>query len=635
MCGIVGAVVRPESASRGSGLDLQAAVARLHHRGPDDQGLWRDDQACLGFARLSIIDLSPAGHQPMESPDGRHVIVFNGEVYNFPDLRKELEGAGENFSGHSDTEVLLRLFIRCGFQACLERLRGMFAFAVWDRQESRLFLARDRLGVKPLVYAETPGGLLFGSEIQSLFALDPALSREPDLQALDHYLTLQYVPAPLSGFREIRKLPPAHAMTVRNGRIERLFRYWDIDQERRSNLSFGEACEALREQVLEATRLRLVSDVPLGAFLSGGIDSSITVAAMARLGAAPLKTFSIGFEDERFNELPFARQVARHLGTDHQEMTVHADAVDVMPRMIDHLGEPMADSSIMPTYYVSRFARSQVTVALTGDGGDEAFAGYRRFYQMRRMDWLSRIGVVPLWRALRRLTVALEDRAHPGRPARRFPATRADQMLSLSGMERYKQLLAFFTDDDKRQLLSPDFQAATASTDVAAYLDGHYRRSGSDLLNRYLYLDLTTYLPEDILFKVDIASMASSLECRSPFLDHKLIEFAFSLPGHYKLSIGGRHKHILKEAFKDWLPADFMNRPKQGFSVPLARWLKEDLGEMLRETLVSKRTLAPWVRQEEVSRQVEAHLAGRQSNSQRLWSLLVLALWVERLRVSI
>jgi asparagine synthase (glutamine-hydrolysing) len=391
----------------------------------------------------------------------------------------------------------------------------------------------------------------------------------------------------------------------------------------------------LREQVLEATRLRLVSDVPLGAFLSGGIDSSITVAAMARLGASPLKTFSIGFDDERFNELPFAREVATHLGTDHQEMMVHADAVDVMPQMIDHMGEPMADSSVMPTYYVSKFARSQVTVALTGDGGDEVFAGYRRFYQMRRMDWLTRAGLVPLWRGLRRLTVAMEDRAHPGRLPRQFPATRADQMLELDGMERYKLLLAFFTDQDKQDLLTPEFLAARGSADAGDYLRQHFERPGSDVLNRYLHLDLTTYLPEDILFKVDIASMATSLECRSPFLDHKLIEFAATLPGHYKLSRGGRHKHLLKEAFRDWLPAGFMDRPKQGFSVPLARWLKDDLGEMMRETLVSRRTLQPWFRQEAVSRQVEAHLAGRTSNSMRLWSMFVLAMWVERFRVPI
>jgi asparagine synthase (glutamine-hydrolysing) len=629
MCGIVGAVIKP-----GAGrLDVHAAIQKLDHRGPDDKGYWCDEAAQLGFARLSIIDLSPAGHQPMASPDGRYTIVFNGEIYNFPEIRRYLEGLGEAFLGHSDTEVLLRLFVRLGLEGCLERLRGMFAFAIWDVAERRLHVARDRLGVKPLVYAESARGLLFASEIQALFAMDPDLSREPDIRAIDHYLTLQYIPSPMSGFRAVRKLPPAHAMTVRDGRVERLFRYWRVDTSMRSGLSFGEACEGLREQMLEATRLRLVSDVPLGAFLSGGIDSSITVAAMARLGASPLKTFSIGFEDERFNELPYAREVAKHLGTDHQEMMVHADAVNVMPQMIDHMGEPMADSSVIPTFYVSRFARSRVTVALTGDGGDEVFAGYRRFYQIRRMDWLANSGLVSPWIALRRLTMALEDRMHPGRSPRRFPATRADQMLGMKGMTRYKQLLAFFTDQEKNDLMTPAFRERRGDSEPARYLDEHFDQSMPDIVNRYLLLDMSTYLPEDILFKVDIASMATSLECRSPFLDHKLIEFAAALPGRFKLSIGGRHKHILKEAFRDWLPTGFMDRPKQGFSVPLARWLRDDLGDMMHEALVKRGTLAPWFRQSAVSRQVEDHLAGRASNSMRLWSLFVLALWVERFRV--
>ena len=628
MCGVVGALV-----AQGARVDLERGIARLNHRGPDDHGIWREGPAELGFVRLSIIDLSALGHQPMISPDGRYVIVFNGEIYNFRELREQLEAAGETFRGHSDTEVLLRLFARDGLEKCLHELRGMFAFAVWDRQERTLSLARDRLGVKPLVYAETPRAFLFGSEIQALFALDPELSRAPDYQGLDHFLTFQYIPAPLTGFAAVRKLPPAHAMVVRDGRIQSIFRYWDIDLEKRSTASFGEACEALREQVLEATRVRLVSDVPLGAFLSGGIDSSITVAAMARLGADPPKTFSIGFEDERFNELPHAREVAAHLGTDHHEMMVKADAVHIMPQLIDHLGEPLADNSVMPTFCVSQFARTQVTVALTGDGGDEVFGGYRRFYQIRRAEWLARRGLTPLWRGLRRVTVAVENRTHPGGRRRSFPASRADEMLSMRGLARYKHLLAFFSDTEKNSMLTPELRAAIGASRTTDYLAAHFGRAGDDMLNRYLYLDMTTYLPEDILFKVDIASMANSLECRSPFLDHRLIEFAAALPGHYKLSARGRHKHILKEAFKDWLPPGFMDRPKKGFSVPLGRWLKEDLAGMLGDTLVDKRTLAPWFRQDVVARAVADHLSGRGSHSARLWPLLVLALWVERFQV--
>ena len=628
MCGIVGAVL-----AEGVSASIEDAIKRLHHRGPDDQGNWSEGVTRLGFTRLSIIDLTEAGHQPMASPDSRFVIAFNGEIYNFPELRAQLDAAGETFRGHSDTEVLLRIFAREGLEKCLQKLRGMFAFAVWDRQERTLSLARDRLGVKPIVYAETPRGFLFGSEIQALFALDPLLSREPDYQGIDHFLTFQYVPAPLSGFAAVRKLPPAHAMVVRDARVERLFRYWDLDLTRKSALGFPEACEALREQVLEATRLRLVSDVPLGAFLSGGIDSGITVAAMAKLGASPLRTFSIGFEDERFNELPYAKEVADYLGTEHHEMMVKADAVEIMPKMIDHLGEPLADNSVMPTYYVSKFARTGVTVALTGDGGDEVFAGYRRFYQIRRMEWLARRGLIPLWRGVRRLAVAVENRTHPGRTPRRFPATRADEMLGLAGVARYQHLLAFFSDAEKEGMVTPYFRERAGRPSATDYLAAHFDRPGDDVLNRYLYLDLTTYLPEDILFKVDITSMASSLECRSPFLDHKLIEFAASLPGGYKLSAAGRHKHILKEAFAAWLPRGFMDRPKKGFSVPLSRWLKDDLAGMMRETLVSRKTLARWFRQDVIERYVDEHLSGRASHSTRLWPLLVLSLWTERFKV--
>jgi asparagine synthase (glutamine-hydrolysing) len=631
MCGILG-----YSAHKGAAFrpDLDAAVARQRHRGPDDSGVWRDDWTALGFNRLSIIDLSAKGHQPMQSPDGRHVIVFNGEIYNFPELRAALEAKGETFDGHSDTEVLLRVFMREGFERCLARLRGMFAFAVWDRETRTLSLARDRLGVKPLVYAETDAGFAFASEIATLFRIKPDLARAPDYAAMDHYLTFQYIPAPLSGFASVRKLPPAHAMTVREGKVERVWRYWDIDHAQRSRLSFAEACEALREQFLEATRIRLVSDVPLGAFLSGGVDSSITVAAMARLAADPVKTYAIGFEDERFNELPYAREVARHLGTEHHEMTVKPAAVDLLPQLVEHLGEPMADNSVMPTFYVSEFARRSVTVALTGDGGDEVFAGYRRFYHMRRAEMLARWRLTPLWRGSRRLTVAVENLTHPGKPRRHFPASRADEMLELAGAGRYQHLLAFYTDSEKRRLVTPEFARHTAGSRTSDYLaQALARAAGADAVNRWLYVDQSTYLPEDILFKVDIASMANSLECRSPFLDHQLIEFACSLPGSYKLTRGGRHKHILKEAFKDWLPPGFMQRKKQGFSVPLASWVRNDFGPMLRERLLAQRALAPWFRQDAVGRMVEEHLSGTASHSNRLWSLLVLSQWVESFKV--
>lgn len=570
----------------------------------------------------------------MLSPDGRYVIVFNGEIYNFPDLRAELEQAGEKFVGHSDTEILLRLFLRKGLDECLSRLRGMFAFAIWDRQEKVLCLARDRLGVKPLVYGETAHGFIFGSEIGSLFKLAPGLPRTPDYAAIDQYLTYQYVPAPLTGFSALRKLPPAHAMIVRAGKIERIYRYWDIDHSRRSELSFDDACESLREKLLEATRIRMVADVPLGAFLSGGVDSSITVAIMARLSPQPIKTYAIGFDDQRFNELPYARQVANHLGTEHNEEICRPDAIELLPKLIGHLGEPFADNSILPTYHVSRFARRDVTVALTGDGADEAFAGYRRHYHIRRVEALQRMGLVPLWRGLRRATVTLEGMLRPARQ-RQFPHTQADQMLTMSGAERFRHLLAHYPEDDKARLVRPSFRERAGNTTLVPLIEAWERSAGAaDPLNRWLHVDATTYLPNDILAKVDIASMATSLECRSPFLDHQVIEFAASLPSTYKLNVRGRSKHILKEAFKDWLPPGFLERQKMGFSAPTPTWLREDLAPMMRETLLGSATLDEWFDRTAIERFIQQHQSGEKSHSKRLWPLLCLAIWADLFKVT-
>lgn len=634
MCGILG-YLEANNAGAASAFSLEQAVRSLNHRGPDDAGIWHENAVGLGFVRLAIIDLSPAGHQPMTSPDGRYVITFNGEIYNFPDLRQELEATGEVFVGHSDTEILLRLFQRVGFEACLAKLRGMFAFAVWDRQEQTLSIARDRLGVKPLVYAETQQGFVFASEIGGLFELAPNLSRSADYAAIDQYLTYQYVPAPLTGFAAVRKLPPAHAMVIRAGRVERLFRYWDVANVPRTSLSFDDACASLRELILEATRIRMISDVPLGAFLSGGVDSSITVAAMARLSSQPVKTYAIGFDDDKFNELPFARQVADHLGTDHHEDLCHPDAVDLLPRLIGHLGEPFADNSILPTYYVSRFARQDVTVALTGDGGDEAFAGYRRHHHIWRVEALDRMGLLPVWRKLRQATVALENRfsRHGGR--RQFPHTQADQMLTLQGAERFRHLIAYYPEADKAALVSEEFRRRAGDTAMAPLLEAWARSEGNpDALNRWLYVDATTYLPNDILAKVDIASMAVSLECRSPFLDHKVLEFAASLPASYKLTPRGRSKYILKEAFKEWLPPGFLERKKMGFSAPTPKWLREDLAPMMRDVLLTNPVLGEWFDRKAITHFMDEHVSGRKSYSKRLWPLLCLAVWAERFGVT-
>jgi asparagine synthase (glutamine-hydrolysing) len=632
MCGIIGYVADEK---RPYNFRLPESIGWLRHRGPDQHGIWEKDGVGLGHTRLCIIDLS-GGRQPMLSPDGRYILIFNGEIYNFLDLRQDMESAGEIFAENSDTEVLLRLFIREGIDGCLKKLRGMFAFAVWDRVERTLCLARDRLGVKPLVYAETNQGFIFASEIGALFELWPALPRNPDYTALDHYLTFQYIPSPLSGFASVRKLPPAHALLAREGKIERIWRYWKVDSSKTNPLPFTEACEALRAKFVEATRIRLISDVPLGAFLSGGIDSSITVAAMARIGANPLKTFAIGFEDEQFNELPYARQVAQHLGTDHHEMIVKPKAIEVFPELIAHFGEPLADNSAIPTYYVSQFARRSVTVALTGDGGDETFGGYRRFYHATLVDFLERWHLLPIWREMRRLTAAWENLANAEKDRRPFPSLRKDEILFLQGVERYKHLLAFYLDQEKEDLLTADFRAQVGQSQTTEYLASHMNQENeTDPINRYLLLDMTTYLPEDILFKVDISSMLNSLECRSPFLDHELIEFVASLPGRYKLKPPQKYKYLLKETFKEWLPPGFMNRNKMGFSAPMPGWLKNELAPLMCERLLVERSLSPWIQQQRLQRYVEEHLAGEKSHSKHLWPLLVLAEWVRRFNISL
>lgn len=632
MCGIAGYLSNtPEK------FQLKKAVEFLNHRGPDQNGCWQKGDVGLGHTRLSIIDVSEGGRQPMFDSNERYTIVFNGEIYNFLELRTKLESQGETFKGHSDTEILLRLFIKEGFENCLKQLRGMFAFAIWDNSEQTLFLARDRLGVKPLVYSENPSGFLFSSEIGALFAMQADLSRKADYQALDHYFTFQYIPAPMSGFRSVRKLPPAHAMVVKNGHISKIWRYWQIDPEKKTNLSFDEACEALRAEFMEATRLRLVSDVPLGAFLSGGIDSSITVAAMAKLNNQPVKTFAIGFSEERFNELPYAKQIAEHLHTDHHEMIVKADAISVLPKLVEHCGEPLADNSTVPTYFVSQMARKHVTVALTGDGGDEVFAGYKRFYQINLLDTLEKTHTLPLWRMGRKLTVAIEDWARKRPNKRQFPASKADEALFIAdGMDRYKHLLAFFTDQAKQNLYTPEFRNNVGKSMTTDYLAQHFAQSkGTDTVNRHLLLDMTTYLPEDILFKVDVCSMLNSLECRSPFLDYKLIEFVSSLPSDYKLKFPNQHKYLLKQAFKDWLPEGFMNRGKKGFSAPMADWLRGDLKNLMKERLLEEKKLSHWIKQPMIEQYIDEHLSGKKSHSEKLWLLLVLAEWLEQYKVEL
>jgi len=624
MCGIAGFFLKD---GKGSEDALKRASQTLHHRGPDEKGYFTDDRVGLAHSRLSIIDVD-TGQQPMANEDESVWITYNGEVYNFPELRQTLLKKGHEFKTKSDTETVIHLYEEYGVD-CLKYMRGMFAFALWDRNEGLLFLARDRMGVKPLIYTEQPEGFYFASEIQGLFSLNESISRGINYRAIDFFFTFQYIPSPMTGYKSISKLPPGHFMIVKDGLIKKVVCYWDLPAEKREKIGYYEACERLRSIFLEATKIRMISDVPIGAFLSGGIDSSLTVAAMSTFSDEPIKTYSIGFEDESYNELPYARQIANKYGTDHNEMIVKPRAIDILPNLVKSFGEPMADSSAIPTYYVSNFAGRDLKVVLTGDGGDEAFGGYRRFTLAARADYLEDFYSIGLWIYIRKLVLSLERLFNKRRRNKRFPTSKGDEILGLKGLERYHYLLAFFSDNEKEMFYTKQMRQITRPHGTVDYLRKFVERyETDDIFNRYFYIDQKTYLPEDILFKVDICSMMNSLESRSPFLDHELIEFAVSLPGHYKRRLSGEGKRILKDTFSDWLPESFKNRSKMGFSAPVPKWLREDLFEYLRDELLAKTNLHKIVKSEMIERLLEEHGSGAKSHAKKLWTLLILCHWL-------
>ena len=633
MCGIVGAAfAAPGKTDRAR---LKRANDLITHRGPDDEGFFLDEHAALAMRRLSIIDVA-GGHQPMESADGNLVIVFNGEVYNFQELRAPLEAAGYPFKTRSDTEVVLALYERDG-AAAVSRLRGMFAFAVWDKAKKRLFVARDRIGKKPLLYALLPGGLAFASELRSLLVWD-GVDTAIEARAVDLFLSLQYIPAPGSIYKGVKKLPPAHTLTYEDGRVT-IERYWDLPLGAPAlTTDVREASALVRAKVTEAVKLRMISDVPLGAFLSGGIDSSIVVACMAGLSERPVKTFSIGFDHDAFSELPYARQVARLYGTDHNEFVVTADMADVLPKLAWHYGEPYADASALPSYYVSRETRRHVTVALNGDGGDEAFAGYVRYFAMKAARLYD---VVP--GPLKKLIVAGAEFL-PERDAPFSALWRAKRFLRSAVFgdfaRRHLKVVCYFSDEDKPGLYGPKMRRALgvdeagARSRAASYLGDAYERSkGEDFVNRMLYTDIVTYLPEDLMVKMDIASMANSLEARSPFLDHEVMELAFRLPGDWKLKGLRGHKWILKRAFADKLPPSILKRPKMGFGIPMAPWFRGKLKKYFEETVLAPEALGRGYFEEAYLRKMwDDHQSRRRDHGYRLWALLMLELWHRQCR---
>jgi len=622
MCGIAG-FVEASTVATPFGLESSAALVRrmcdvIRHRGPDDEGTWVDEGVALGMRRLSIIDLS-TGHQPIHNEDRSVWIVFNGEIYNFRELRTELELAGHRFYTATDTEVIVHAYEQCG-QGAIGRLRGMFGLAIWDARSRALLVARDRIGIKPMYYAQVSGRLYFGSELKSLLEA-PDLPRDLDANALDHYLSFLYTPRDGSIFKSVRKLPPGHLLTWTDGRMA-VEQYWQLPVDETFRGSEEDAVQHLRGVLGDAVRSHLMSDVPLGAFLSGGIDSSLVVGLMSEFSSSRVKTFSIGFDEPAFDELEHARRVAVHFGTDHHEFVVKPDGVSILDKLVSHFDEPFADSSAIPTWYVSEMARRHVTVVLSGDGGDELFGGYERYLPHPRVVAFDRYSP----RALLRVA---------GIAAARLPhGTRGKNFLRHVGRDdrgRYLDAIRFFGADEKPALLTVDVQRAIDTLDPETLLARRFERfSQLPWPSQMMRFDAETYLPEDVLTKVDRMSMAHSIESRVPLLDNEVIDFASTLPASLKIK-NGRRKHVLKEVAATLLPRDILNRKKQGFGVPLGTWFRGNLRELFADTLLSPSSLQRGYFQPAfVRRIVDEHLAGTRDHTLRLWQLVVFEKWQQQ-----
>lgn len=621
MCGIAGFADLTASASRPLDADrtrVKAMCDVMRHRGPDDDGTHVEPGVALGMRRLSIIDLS-TGHQPIHNEDQTIWVVLNGEIYNYRELRDALEQHGHRFATSSDTETIVHGYEQWGEQV-FSRLRGMFGIALWDARARTLLVARDRAGIKPVYYAEAAGRLFFGSEAKSIL-VNPEVDRGLDATALDHYLAYQYTPRDGSIFRGIRKLRPGHYLKVSAGALT-TNQYWELPLPRGDRAFGGGERQVLHELetvLADAVRAHLVADVPLGAFLSGGIDSSLVVALMARASDRPVKTFSIGFEEAEFDELPHARRVAQHLGTEHHELVVRPDALGILDRVVWHFDEPFADPSAIPTWYVSEMARRHVTVVLSGDGGDELFGGYTRYVPHPRVESFDRLAP-----GVGRAVAAAAWRALPH-------GTRGKNFLRHVARDpqgRYVDSVTFYHADERAALLSPAVRAELALWSAERSFSRPFERlAGLPLKAQLMAFDFETYLPEDCLVKVDRMSMAHSIESRVPLLDHLVIEFAASLPARLRMP-GGRLKHLLKELAFSLVPREILDRPKQGFGVPVGHWFRGELREAFGDVLGSPSTRQRgYFNSAFVDRVLAEHLAGRRDHSRQLWMLLVFELW--------
>ncbi|MBI3303548.1 MAG: asparagine synthase (glutamine-hydrolyzing) [Deltaproteobacteria bacterium] len=614
MCGIAGFVNRDPTCPADVQL-LQRMTRTLVHRGPDEEGYFAVGPVGLGMRRLCIIDLA-GGQQPIPNEDRTIWVVFNGEIYNFRALRGELESRGHRFTTNSDTEVIVHLYEERGAD-CVQALRGMFAFAIWDTNTQTLLLARDRFGKKPLYYAETAEGFWFGSELKAVLCV-PGLSRELDPAALDDYLALGYIPAPHSIFRAVQKLPAASVLELRAGRSA-VRRYWRLGWQPDASLTERQALEGLHAHLEDAVGCRLVADVPFGAFLSGGVDSTTVVWLMSRTLPEPVKTFSIGFDHQEFDELPFAREVAQAFGTEHYEQVVVPDAIALLPALVASFDEPFGDSSAIPTYLVSRLARQHVTMALSGDGGDELFAGYERY---QRYLLIARLRWVLLGAAgASVLAATLDAMGTASARLNRFAA--ALRRAALPPLARYAQLVGLYAPELRQELLG---SGDRTSRDVPAAIASAWQDALSfDPVRRLQAVDTETYLVDDVLVKVDRAAMANSLESRAPLLDHRLWEYVAALPTNLKV-MRGEAKYLLRCLLRDYVPATVLSRPKQGFAVPLSHWFRGEWQEVARPLLLEG-LAGQYFDRRCMERMLSEHAAGRFDHGEHLWLLLVFAVW--------
>jgi asparagine synthase (glutamine-hydrolysing) len=615
MCGICGEVSVYPSNLQEAGSNVRWMMERIRHRGPDDSGIWNDQNVVLGHRRLSIIDLSPTGRQPMVSGDGKKVIVFNGEIYNYRSLREQFRNEIQ-FRYSNDTEVILQLYEKFG-PDCLQYLRGMFAFVIWDSSLLQLFFARDRLGKKPFFYALKDQRFRFASELHALVGQN-AGELEINEEALSHYLTLQYVPSPHTIYRGVSKLPPGHYGIFKNGNLK-IHQYWEVNHSARS-WNEPDALERFTEIFSESVQYRMISDVPVGAFLSGGIDSSAVVGMMREVASGPLRTFTVRFAEKQYDESPFARIVAERFQTEHHDLTVTPDLVEILPELVRHYSEPYGDSSAIPFYYLSKTTREHVKVALSGDGGDELFGGYSRYMfpqphfllpgSLRNAVRLLPVNLRYIWRI------------------RKFLEERSFDLTSI-----YLQKVGVFNEQEKQHLLTPDFTRNGRYASTLTWFENVFERFGHvGFPEKMMAVDLVTYLPDDLLVKADIAAMACSLEVRSPFLDHELVEFASTLPGYLKIR-NGSGKYLLKQHLRPKLPAAIVEREKAGFVLPMREWFRGKLKPYIEDVLLSRSALSEkYFRKGAIEKLIRDHQSGWYDNTFKIYALLALELWHSEFR---